>query len=95
MLQNILHNNIYLSLIIGLLIAVAYYFENKRENQQQKIKSYLKLSCIAALCVFIALYIRTKSFDIPVIKMGGGGGPSPQLPQVNSLQNVNIGEPNF
>jgi len=99
-----LNNNFYLSIIIGLTIAIIDYGLNKDQNTKMSmdlVKKYLKLGAVSALLVYIGFYIRTRTFDLPSFRQSGGGsfGGGPSLANLNSipnqLQNINIGEPNF
>lgn len=96
----ILQNNVYLSLIAGVIVALFLYLDNRRlaADKRPPVTSYFKILIVSAVLTYIVLYIRTRKFDIPKLK-GGGSIPSNISPNPAQLQeamtNVNIGDPNF
>jgi len=97
----VFQNNVYLSLIAGTIVAIFSYVDNKRlqDNKRPPNLSYLKILLVSAALTYIVLYIRTRKFDIPSIKVGGAtaatSATSVQFPLQEAMDNVNIGDPNF
>ena len=91
-----LQNNIYLAILIGSIITVIHYLDNRNDKKPQGIKSYLKLLLVSSGIIYLSLYLKSKFLDGKVFKtvtkpanLSGGTLLNDQM------QNVNIGEPDF
>ena len=91
-----LQNNIYLSILIGSIITIIHYLDNRNDKKTQSYKSYLKLLLISTVIIYLSLYLKNKFLDGKVFKsinkqqnLTGGALLNDQM------QNVNIGEPDF
>lgn len=96
----LIQNNVYLSLTVGVVIALFSYIDNRKLKPENKPPNlfYLKIFLLSSLLVYLVLYIRTKTFDIPNISLKSGGNNSATInagSSTSSMENVNINEPNF
>jgi hypothetical protein len=94
----ILQNNVYLSIIAGVVVALFLYVDNRRLQADKRlpVASYFKILLVTAVLTYIVLYIRTRKFDIPKLKGGGSiSATTSQVPLQEAMTNVNIGDPDF
>ena len=94
----LLQNNIYLSILVGVIVALFLYIDNRKQpkNKQLETASYIKIFLVTGVLTYLILYFRTKTFDIP--KMTGGGTTTISTPEINlkeTMSNVDISEPTF
>ena len=97
-----LDNNFVLSALVAFILVVLGYLED-RNNREKTLKNYIRKFGIIFLIVLGVLFLRTKNFSLPSMKMSGGGNTisnNPNFtplvkPNTFSLEEINIGEPTF
>jgi len=86
-LKEILSNNVYLSIILGLLISIIHYIINRNSPNESKFKQHLKLTGLSAILIFVVLYLRSNNSLT-------GGGSNPSAPwKTDSLEDLNLDDP--
>lgn len=94
----LLQNNIYLSILVGVIVVLFLYIDNRRQptDKQLETPSYIKLFIVTMVFTYLILYFRTKTFDLPILT--GGGPNNVSTPKANlkeTMRNVDISEPTF
>lgn len=86
-LAEIISNNVYFSILIGIVITITvYYIEKTHKENESKIKKYLKITLASTIIFWLGLYIKNNKNNL----VGGGNTDS-----INTLKidDLNLDDP--